>query len=147
MTWTKLRSQLCRRPQQPKMSKLTSQEVIDKGDYLEPNFDPTSLTVVHLRAVLLNHGVTFASSSNKGQLVQLFNTHIRANAPKLQKARTKTAAIPSDASDILDGETGEFLEVCGTVRLVVLSSICRVACTTTTLKKVIKRCGQNTVRL
>lgn len=93
------------------MSKLTSQEIIDEGAYLEPGFKPASLLVPHLRAVLQNHNVPYPASASKTQLINLFNDHIVPNARKYQKMRKDAAAVISDASDIMDGETGNYLEV------------------------------------
>ena len=95
------------------MSKLSSQDVIDRGDYLEPGFEPLNLTVVYLRAILQNHDVRVASNASKAQLVKAFQENIVPNAAKYKRARRDIAAIPSDASDIFDGATGEPLEVCG----------------------------------
>lgn len=92
------------------MSKLTSQEVIDRGDYLEPEFDPSTLLVVHLRAILQNHDVKYAANATKAQLIKLFNQYVVPNAGRYKQARRDTAAIKSDASDIVDGSTGEYLE-------------------------------------
>jgi len=99
------------------MSKRGSQDIIDQGDYLEDGFDPSSLTVVYLRAILQNHDVNFPSNAAKGQLVKLFRENIVPNARKYKKIRRANAAIPSDASDILDGTTGEPLEVCTELRV------------------------------
>jgi hypothetical protein len=93
------------------MSKVTSQDVIDEGAYLEPGFKPASLLVPHLRAVLQNHDVPYPATASKAQLINLFNEHIAPNAEKFKKARRVNAAIPSDASDIMDGETGAYIEV------------------------------------
>jgi hypothetical protein len=93
------------------MSKLTSQEIIDRGDYLEPNFDPSTLLVANLRAVLQNHDVKFPANASKALLIQAFEENIAPNAKKYKKIRQANAAIRSDASDILDGETGNYLEV------------------------------------
>lgn len=98
------------------MSKLSSQDVIDRGNYLETGFDPSTLTVIYLRAILQNHDVGFPSNASKAQLIKAFQENIVPNAKKYKKARTQNAAIPSDASDILDGETGEPLEPPRTTR-------------------------------
>ncbi|PVG02588.1 hypothetical protein CPB86DRAFT_696848 [Serendipita vermifera] len=92
------------------MSKLTSQEIIDRGDYLEPNFDASSLLVANLRAILQHHDVSFAANASKAALIQAFEDNIVPNAKKYKRIRQANAAIRSDASDILDGETGNYLE-------------------------------------
>lgn len=93
------------------MSKLTSQEVIDRGEYLDPGFEPSSLLVVHLRAILTNHDVKYPTNATKAQLIRLFNDNIVPNAGEYRRLRQDVAAVKSDASDIVDGATGEYLEV------------------------------------
>ncbi|CAG8693436.1 14294_t:CDS:2, partial [Acaulospora colombiana] len=93
------------------MSKPTSQDIIDRGDYLEPNFDASSLLVANLRAVLQHHDVSFPANASKASLIQAFEDNIVPNAKKYRRIRQANAAIRSDASDILDGETGNYLEV------------------------------------
>lgn len=94
------------------MSKLTTQEVIDRGDYLNPGFEPSTLLVVQLRGILANHDVKFPASAPKAQLIRLFNDYIVPNATQYRQMRRDSAAVRSDASDIVDGATGEYLEVC-----------------------------------
>ncbi len=93
------------------MYKPTSQEIIDKAEYLQPGFDPSSLLVAHLRAILQTHSVAFPANANKAQLVTLFNSHIAPNASKYARANQSTAEIRSDGSDILNADTGQYLEV------------------------------------
>ena len=94
------------------MSKLSSQDVIERGDYLETGFDPSSLTVVYLRAILQYHDVSFPSNAVKGQLIKLFQENIVPNARKYKKVHRNNAAMPSDGSDIVDVSSSG-LEVCG----------------------------------
>lgn len=102
------------------MSKLSSQDVIDLGNYLEPGFDPKTLTVAYLRAILQNHDVNFPSNAVKAQLIKAFEENIVPNASKYKRIRRDNAAIPSDASDIFDGATGEPLEVCASISMLTL---------------------------
>ena len=41
--------------------------------YLEPDFDPSSLTIPRLRSILVAHGVDYPASSKKAQLIDIFN--------------------------------------------------------------------------
>jgi hypothetical protein len=93
------------------MSKPTSQEIIDSGSYFEPFFDPSTLLVANLRAILQHHDIQFPANATKPVLIKCFNEKIAPNAQGLKRHKKAAAGIPSDASDILDAETGEYLEV------------------------------------
>ena len=54
--------------------------------YLEPDFDPNTLTVPRLRSILVAHNVNYPSSAKKGQLVDLFNEQVLPQARKLKAA-------------------------------------------------------------
>ncbi|KAH8829179.1 Man1-Src1p-C-terminal domain-containing protein [Flagelloscypha sp. PMI_526] len=86
------------------MSRLTAADVIAKGDYLSPDFNPMSLTVSQLLGVLGHHDIKYPTPYNKPKLVQLFNNSIKAQLPKLLAERN-----PPEPSDdgIVDGMTGE----------------------------------------
>ncbi|GME88819.1 unnamed protein product [[Candida] boidinii] len=55
---------------------------MDNKEYLEPGFDPKSLTVANLRSVLLDHDINYPSSAKKSELVELFKEHVTPNAAK-----------------------------------------------------------------
>jgi len=93
------------------MSKPTSQDIIDSGSYLEPFFDPSALLVANLRAILQHHDVQFPASATKVVLIKRFNEDIAPNAQELKRQKKVADGMPSDASDIVDAETGEYLEV------------------------------------
>ena len=93
------------------MSKPTSQEIIDSGSYLEPFFDPSTLLVANLRAILQHHSIRFPANATKPVLIKHFAEHIAPNAQELKRQKKTADGIPSDASDIVDAETGEYLEV------------------------------------
>lgn len=95
------------------MSKPTSQDIIDSGSYLEPYFDPSTLLVANLRAILQHHDIQFPANATKAVLIKHFSENIAPNAQELKRQKKAAAGIPSDASDILDAESGEFLEVRG----------------------------------
>lgn len=85
---------------------------MDDLDYLEPGFDPNSLTVPKLRNVLVTHDVTYPSNAKKPQLVQLFNEEVIPQARKLLSARRRLKPssrgivdVPSSqASTVDEGE-------------------------------------------
>ena len=79
------------------MSRLTAAQVIALGEYLEPDFDPSSLTIAQLLGVFGYHNVNYPSQYTKPKLVQLFNDEIKTNASKLRRQRIKREN--SQASD------------------------------------------------
>lgn len=89
------------------MSRLTSAQVISLGDYLEPDFEPSSLTVSQLLGVLGYHNVVYPSPYSKPKLIALFNTEIKPNASKFRKQRIKADASIASDDGITDGHTGE----------------------------------------
>jgi hypothetical protein len=58
--------------------------------YLQPDFDPSSLTVPRLRNVLLTHGISHPSSAKKADLVQLFHDQLKPQAKRILAARKRT---------------------------------------------------------
>jgi hypothetical protein len=84
---------------------------MDDLDYLEPGFDPNSLTVPKLRNVLVTHDVTYPSNAKKPQLVQLFNEQVVPQAKKLLAARRRIKPssrgivdVPSSQASTVDEE-------------------------------------------
>ncbi|KAI0914725.1 Man1-Src1p-C-terminal domain-containing protein [Ustulina deusta] len=61
----------------------------ESADYLQPGFDPKSLTIPRLRSILVAHNVPYSSSAKKGQLVEIFNEQIVPQSRKLLNARTR----------------------------------------------------------
>jgi hypothetical protein len=89
------------------MSRLTSAQVISLGEYLEPDFNPASLTVSQLLGVLGYHNIPYPTPYSKPKLVQLFNDEIKARSTKFKKERLKKVnSLPSD-DGITDGVTGK----------------------------------------
>lgn len=58
-------------------------------DYLQPGFDPKSLTMPRLRSILVAHNVPYSSSAKKGQLVEIFNEQVVPQAKKILNARAR----------------------------------------------------------
>ena len=77
-------------------------------EYLQPNFDPTTLRVADLRRILLFHDVDFPSSAKKGQLVNLFLDHI---TPKAKGILQKKSRVRPSSKGIIKVETDENGEV------------------------------------
>ncbi|KAF2154946.1 hypothetical protein K461DRAFT_311302 [Myriangium duriaei CBS 260.36] len=62
----------------------------DEFVYLQPDFDPASLTVPRLRSILVAHNVSYPSSAKKSDLIELFNNNVAANAKKIRTAQART---------------------------------------------------------
>jgi hypothetical protein len=88
-------------------SRLTSTEVIDSGKYLEDDFDPNTLTIPHLTAILNYHNVNKPPQANKGKLVQTFNEEIVPKRTKFRKDKSANEDSQPSSIGINDGITGE----------------------------------------
>lgn len=88
------------------MSRLTAAQVISLGEYLEPTFDPASLTVAQLLGIFGFHNVNYPSQYTKGKLVQLFNEEIKPKANKFKRQRLKRENSNASDDGITDGLTG-----------------------------------------
>lgn len=88
--------------------------IMDEQQYLEPGFDPNSLTVPRLRSILLAHNVNYPASAKKPQLVELFSQNVASQAKKIKSdsLRVKRSSrgivdVPSAASSVRDDEEEE----------------------------------------
>ena len=91
----------------PEMSRLTASDVIDQGKYLDANFDPTTLTIPHLTAILNYHNIDRPPQANKGKLVQAFNDEIVPRREQYLAERRDMEGSEASAVGISDGMTGE----------------------------------------
>ncbi|KDQ60860.1 hypothetical protein JAAARDRAFT_31860 [Jaapia argillacea MUCL 33604] len=89
------------------MSRMTAAQVIALGEYLNPDFEASSLTVPQLLGVFGFHNVKYPSAYTKPKLVQLFNEEIKAKSTKFKKERIKKANSIASDEGITDGITGE----------------------------------------
>uniref|UniRef100_A0A8H7Y3D3 Man1/Src1 C-terminal domain-containing protein n=1 Tax=Psilocybe cubensis TaxID=181762 RepID=A0A8H7Y3D3_PSICU len=89
------------------MSRLTSAQVISLGDYLEPDFDPASLTVSQLLGVLGYHNIAYPTPYTKPKLIQVFNNEVKTRAKKFKKERIKKENSIASEEGITDGITGQ----------------------------------------
>ncbi|KAL1744533.1 Man1-Src1p-C-terminal domain-containing protein [Schizophyllum fasciatum] len=89
------------------MSRLTTAQVIAQGHYLDPDFNPASLTVSQLLGIFGYHNIQYPTPYNKPTLVKLFNDEIKAKARKFNKERVKTANSVASDDGITNGVTGE----------------------------------------
>ena len=86
---------------------LTAAQVISLGEYLNPNFDPASLTVSQLLGVLGSHNVQYPTPYSKPKLIQLFVDEITAKSTKLKRERQKKEQSLASDDGITDGVTGK----------------------------------------
>ncbi|PHH50918.1 hypothetical protein CFIMG_004408RAa [Ceratocystis fimbriata CBS 114723] len=79
-------------------------------DYLQPDFDPRSVTMPRLRSIMVTHNIQYPSTAKKQDLVNLFNQEVAPMARKLLKQRARVKRMSSgiiNAGDILDPEDDE----------------------------------------
>lgn len=88
------------------MSRLTSAQVISLGDYLNPDFDPASLTVSQLLGVLGFHNINYPSPYTKPKLIQVFRDEIAPRAATYRRERIKKENSIASDHGITDGLTG-----------------------------------------
>ncbi|KAM3077124.1 inner nuclear membrane protein enriched at telomere/subtelomere region [Clarireedia jacksonii] len=86
-------------------------------DYLQPGFDPSSLTVPRLRSILVQYNIDYPSSSKKSQLVEIFNENLVPQARNILAARARakrTSRGITDAEssqDSIHDDTGGYEDV------------------------------------
>lgn len=91
------------------MSRMTAAQVVQAGDYLQPDFEPSSLTVNQLLGVFGYHNIMYPTTYTKPKLLQLFNETIKANRTQLMKERLKRQNSDPSDDGITDGVTGQLL--------------------------------------
>ena len=88
---------------------MTAAQVIAHGEYLDPDFDPSSLTVNQLLGVFGFHNIRYPTPYTKPKLVQLFNDEIKPKMRQFKKDRVKNEASLASDNGIKDGMTGRYL--------------------------------------
>ncbi|KAK4681981.1 inner nuclear membrane protein enriched at telomere/subtelomere region [Podospora pseudoanserina] len=58
-------------------------------DYLQPDFDPKSLTVPRLRSILVTYNVQYPSTAKKSDLIELFVDQVLPQSKKILAARAR----------------------------------------------------------
>ncbi|KAJ3847360.1 Man1-Src1p-C-terminal domain-containing protein [Lentinula lateritia] len=109
------------------MSRLTAAQIIAQGDYLEPEFQPTTLTISQLLGVLGYHNIIYPTPYSKAKLVQVFNDEVKRRAAKFKKERIKKENSIASDDGIKDGVTGEYLSGVGDNRCLFLRSSRRLS--------------------
>ena len=105
------------------MSRLTSAQVIALGEYLQPEFDPATLTVSQLLGIFGYHNINYPSQYTKPKLVQLFKDEIRPKTSKYKKEKLKRENSQASDDGITDGHTGRPLNEGRTVSELIFSRI------------------------
>ncbi|KAI7253310.1 hypothetical protein KC332_g16639 [Hortaea werneckii] len=77
---------------------------MEEQDYLEPNFDPSTLTIPRLRSILVAHNINYPSSAKKGQLVDLFSEHVLPQARKLRNANARVKRTSRGIEDVASAQ-------------------------------------------
>ncbi|KAI1498758.1 Man1-Src1p-C-terminal domain-containing protein [Biscogniauxia marginata] len=72
-------------------------------EYLQPGFDPKSLTIPRLRSILVAHNIPYSSSAKKAQLVEIFNEQLVPQSKKIIAAR---ARAKRSSKGIVDADQG-----------------------------------------
>lgn len=86
---------------------MTAAQIINVGEYLEPDFEPTSLTVSQLLGILSYHNINYPTPYTKTKLVQVFNSEVKTRATKFKKERLKKENSIASDDGIKDGITGK----------------------------------------
>ncbi|KAG0684848.1 hypothetical protein C6P40_004979, partial [Pichia californica] len=69
---------------------------MDFSEYLDPNFDPSTLRVVDLRRILNQNNITWSSRHRKSDLIDIFNYQL---IPLLKRNQTNLNKIDNDTSN------------------------------------------------
>ncbi|KAI0256916.1 Man1-Src1p-C-terminal domain-containing protein [Lactifluus subvellereus] len=88
---------------------MTAAQVIALGEYLDPDFDPSTLTVNQLLGVFGFHNIRYPTPYTKPKLVQLFNDEIKPKVKQLKKDQVKKENSLASDDGIKDGITGRYL--------------------------------------
>ena len=75
-------------------------------DYLSPGFDPSSLTVPRLRAILVSHDIEYKASAKKADLVQTFNEQLVPKSRKILAARARIRRTSRGIEDMPSSQEG-----------------------------------------
>lgn len=75
-------------------------------EYLSPTFDPASLTVPRLRAILVSHDIQYPSSAKKPQLIDIFTQELVPRSRKILAARSRTKRTSKGITDMPSSQEG-----------------------------------------
>lgn len=72
----------------------------DELDYLQRDFDLTSLTIPRLRSILVNHDVSYPASAKKAQLIRILEDEVLPQARKLLRDRERVRRTSEGITDM-----------------------------------------------
>ncbi len=72
----------------------------DDMEYLQPSFDPASVTMPRLRNILMTHDIQYPASAKKIQLIDIFNQELKPKARRLLAARDKVRRTSKGITDM-----------------------------------------------
>ena len=75
-------------------------------EYLSPNFDPASLTVPRLRAVLVSHDIKYPASAKKSQLIEIFTNELVPRSRKILAAQSRIRRTSKGITDMPSSQEG-----------------------------------------
>ncbi|KAF8707344.1 hypothetical protein AX14_013593 [Amanita brunnescens Koide BX004] len=87
-------------------SRRTTSQIISLGQYLDADFDPTSLTVPQILGILLYHKVKYPTRYSKKELVHIFNSKIKPRLAVFKNERITQENVTSSNDGVEDGLTG-----------------------------------------
>ena len=83
----------------------------DEMEYLQPSFDPSSITMPKLRNILMTHDVKYPASAKKPELVDIFNQQVKPKSRRLLAARDRVRRtsegityVPSSQESSTEGD-------------------------------------------
>jgi hypothetical protein len=68
-------------------------------EYLEPGFQPASLTIPRLRSIFVTHDIAYPATAKKADLIQIFEDEIRPRAKKIVFARARARRTSKGITD------------------------------------------------
>ncbi|KAI5249008.1 hypothetical protein E4T43_00963 [Aureobasidium subglaciale] len=77
----------------------------DEYGYLQPDFDPSSLTVPRLRSILVAHNVAYPSSAKKSDLIAIFNSNVAPQARKILNVQSRTVRSTRGIVDVASSQS------------------------------------------
>ncbi|KZT11379.1 uncharacterized protein LAESUDRAFT_734247 [Laetiporus sulphureus 93-53] len=91
------------------MSRPTPAELINSGSYLDPKFDPYSLTIQQILGIFGYHNIKYPSQYTKGKLVLIWEEELKPQIDKFKKERQQEENRKASNRGIKDGATGKLL--------------------------------------
>ena len=75
-------------------------------EYLSPSFEPSSITVPRLRAILVSHDIAYPASAKKQQLIDIFTKELVPRSRRILAARSRTRRTSRGITDMPSSQEG-----------------------------------------